>query len=136
MRGTYTRYVGDLIFSGPDVRAAKLCTAIEAIVVDAGFAVARHKNVVLSPSVRQQLLGGVVNVNTSVPRRDLDRLRAILHNCAGSGWVCQARGADREQFRHRLQRPGGLVNALDPRRGAQLRAMLAAIDWSPVYAVD
>ena len=125
----------DLIFSGPNVRAAKLFAAVDRIVVDEGFTVARHKNVVLSPSVRQQLLGGVVNVKTSVPRRDLDRLRAILHNCAVNGWQSQARGADREQFRHRLEGRVAWVNALDQRRGRQLRAMLSAIDWTPVHGV-
>lgn len=133
---TYTRYVDDLIFSGPGLRAAKLFAAIERIVVDEGFAIARHKNVVLSPSTRQQLLGGVVNVKTTVPRRDLDRLRAILRNCAVHGWQAQARGADREQFRHRLEGRVAWVNALDPRRGVQLRTMLAEIDWTPVHAVD
>jgi RNA-directed DNA polymerase len=132
---TYTRYVDDLIFSGPGLRAGKLFAAIDRIVVDEGFRVARHKNVVLAPSGRQQLLGGVVNVKTSVPRRDRDRLRAILHNCAVHGWSSQARGADREQFRHRLEGRVAWVNALDPRRGAQLRAMLTAVDWTPVHAV-
>jgi RNA-directed DNA polymerase len=132
---SYTRYVDDLIFSGPDLRAAKLFAAVDRIVVDEGFSVARHKNVVLSPSVRQQLLGGVVNVRTSVPRRDRDRLRAILHNCAVHGWQSQARGADREQFRHRLEGRVAWVNALDPRRGDQLRAMLTAVDWTPVHGV-
>ena len=132
---TYTRYVDDLIFSGPSVRAAKLFAAVDRIVVDEGFTVARHKNVVLSPSTRQQLLGGVVNVKTSVPRRDLDRLRAILHNCAVHGWQSQARGADREQFRHRLEGRVAWVNALDRRRGEQLRTMLAAVDWTPVHPV-
>ncbi len=76
-----------------------------------------------------------MNVKTSVPRRDLDRLRAILHNCAVHGWASQARGADREQFRHRLEGRVAWVNALDPRRGTQLRTMLTAVDWSPVHAV-
>jgi RNA-directed DNA polymerase len=131
----YTRYVDDLIFSGPDVRAAKLLRAVERIVLDEGFTVARHKNVVLSASGRQQVLGGVVNVTTTVPRREVDRLRAILHNCAVHGWETQARGVDREQFRQRLQGRVAWVNALDPRRGNRLRAMLDEIDWTPVHPV-
>ena len=132
---TYTRYVDDLIFSGPSVRSGKLLGAIDRIVLDEGFTVARHKNVVLSPSVRQQLLGGVVNVRTSAPRHEIDRLRAIMHNCAVHGWEGQSRGVDLEQFRHRLEGRVAWVNGLDPRRGTQLRDMLAQIDWSPVHSV-
>ena len=132
---TYTRYVDDLIFSGPDVRSGTLLRAIDRIVVAEGFSVARHKNVVLSPSVRQQILGGVVNVRTTVPRREIDRMRAVLNNCAVHGWASQSRGADREQFRQRLEGRVAWVNGLDPRRGAQLRHMFDQIDWRPVHAV-
>ena len=133
---SYTRYVDDLVFSGPDVRATKLLRSIEAIVADEGFAIARHKSVVLSPSTRQQLLGAVVNSKTSVPRPQRDRLRAVLHNCARHGWQSQARGVDRERFRQRLEGRVAWVNGLDPPRGAALRRALADIDWTPVHAVE
>ena len=129
---TYTRYVDDLVFSGPTLRAGRLLVAVADIAADEGFGLAQRKSVVLSRAGRQQVLGAVVNDRVGVARPEVDRLRAILHNCLVTGWSAQARGHDGMQFRQHLGGRIAWVNSLDPARGRRLLAQFDAIDWSTV----
>lgn len=126
----YTRYVDDLVFSGPTVRARRLLAAVGDLVADEGFRLAERKSVVLSRAGRQQVLGAVVNEKVSVARVERDRLRAIVHNCVTTGWSDQARGRTAAQLRSHLAGQIAWVNSLDPSRGARLRQQFDRIDWS------
>jgi hypothetical protein len=129
--GRYTRYVDDLVFSGgPALRdgRARFVRTLEQIVTDEGFRLVPAKTVVLGAAGRQQLLGAVVNDHPTIPRRDRDNLRALLHNCIQHGPRSQARGRDNFD-RHLLGRIAA-VGALDPPLGARLRAQFEWIDWS------
>ncbi|MCW2528602.1 MAG: hypothetical protein JWM76_3462 [Pseudonocardiales bacterium] len=126
----YTRYVDDLIFSGRGLRAAKLARAVERIADEEGFRMATHKTMAIPSSRRQQFLGAVVNAKVGPGRRELDQLRATVHNCVTHGWAGQARGRSRDEFRAHLSGRIAWVNGLDPRRGEQLRTQATAIDWS------
>jgi RNA-directed DNA polymerase len=126
----YTRYVDDLIFSGPGLRPAKLARAIGQIAVEEGFRLASPKTIAIPSSRRQQFLGAVVNAKVGPGRRELDQLRAIVHNCVSHGWAGQARGRPRDEFRAHLTGRIAWVNGLDPRRGEQLRLRASAIKWS------
>jgi hypothetical protein len=84
--------------------------------------------VVLGASGRQQVLGAVVNHHPTLPRRERDALRAVLHNCAVHGPASQARG--RENFREYLLGRISWVAGLDPAFGARLRATYDAISWT------
>ena len=129
--GRYTRYVDDLIFSGGaglrDGRA-RFARTLGEIVADEGFRLVPAKTVVLGAAGRQQLLGAVVNDHPTLPRRERDNLRALLHNCAVHGPVSQARG--RANFRSHLLGRICAVAALDPPLGARLRAQFDTIDWA------
>ena len=125
----YTRYVDDLVFSGPTLRARRLLAAVTDVVADEGFLLAQRKSVVLSRAGRQQVLGAVINDKVGVARSDLDRLRATLHNCVQTGWQAQARNLTAAQFRAQLSGRIAWVNSLDPLRGAQLRHQFDAIRW-------
>jgi hypothetical protein len=124
----YTRYVDDLTFSGgPSLRAARsrfVALATE-IVRAEGFAVNERKTVVLGASGRQQVLGAVLNDHPTLPRRDRDALRALLHNCAVHGWESQSRG--RPNFREHVLGRISWAAALDPVFGAKLRSAFDAI---------
>ena len=124
----YTRYVDDLIFSGPRLPGRHLLRAVSDIAIEEGFELAGRKSVVLGRRGRQQVLGAVVNTRVSAPRPEIDRLRAILHNCARQGWRTQTRGIEPEAFRAQLYGRIAWVNGLDPRRGAQLRAAADRVD--------
>jgi RNA-directed DNA polymerase len=128
---TYTRYVDDLTFSGgPSLRNARsrFVAKVEEIVLDEGFRLNDAKTVVLGSAGRQALLGTVVNDHPTLPRPQRDALRALLHNCAVSGWRSQARG--RENFADHVLGRIAWVNGLDPVLGARLRTRYDAIDWS------
>ncbi len=127
----YTRYVDDLVFSGPTLRGRRLLTAVSDLVADEGFRLAERKSVVLSRGGRQQVLGAVINDKVGGARPDVDRLRAILHNCAVTGWQEQARGRTAAQFRDQLAGQVAWFNSLDPARGARLRDQFERINWPP-----
>jgi hypothetical protein len=127
----YTRYVDDLIFSGPArLGVGSLLAGVRDIVRDEDFRLAEHKTKIRRQGQRQDLLGAVLNERVSVPRAEFDRLKAILHNCAGRGVGGQLRGAEHAAFVAELRGRIASVSGLDPIRGGTLQARFAAIDWT------
>jgi RNA-directed DNA polymerase len=122
----YTRYVDDLIFSGGRHLAShgRFIAAVEAVVVEEGFAIARRKTSVRPSHTRQALLGAVINDRPALPRPERDRLRAIIHNCLVHG--PQSQGVDRAELLGRI----AAATALDPAFGARLRASAGPIVWT------
>jgi RNA-directed DNA polymerase len=130
--GRYTRYADDLAFSGEagwGTGTSRLIDAIEVIVRDEGFRLNARKTGVMPRAGRQRLAGLVVNDEPRVSRQQVDALRAILHNCRVHGPSSQNRDdvpAWEEHLRGRI----AWVAQHDPVRGARLRAVHDAIDWS------
>jgi hypothetical protein len=96
---------------------------------DEGYIVNDSKTRVQRRGGRQSVTGIVVNEATRVPRRDYDRLKAILHNAARHGAAGQNRDGVAD-FRAHLTGRVAWVAQLDPERGRRLRATLDRIDWS------
>jgi hypothetical protein len=126
----YTRYVDDLTFSGDLVGRPRFAELVAAIVTDEGFRVNEAKTSATSAARRQSVLGAVVNVRPTLPRRDRDALRALLHNCATQGWAGQTRGRDPATFRDHVLGRVAWAASLDPAFGARLHALAERIDWS------
>jgi hypothetical protein len=63
-----------------------------------------------------------------VDRRDFDRLKAILTNCARHGPATQNR-ANHPDFAAHLQGKLGWASFIDPAKGAKLREIFGRIDW-------
>jgi len=126
----YTRYVDDLTFSGDLVGRPRFAELVTAIVADEGFRVNEAKTSATSAARRQSVLGAVVNVRPTLPRRDRDALRALLHNCATHGWAGQTRGRDPATFRDHVLGRVAWAASLDPVLGARLHALAQRIDWS------
>jgi RNA-directed DNA polymerase len=128
---TYTRYVDDLTFGG-DRRVARAGFAeqVAAIVAEEGFRVNPAKTSATTAARRQSVLGAVVNIHPTLPRRERDALRALLHNCATSGWPSQLRGHDPATFRDRVLGRVAWAASLDPAFGARLADLATGIDWS------
>lgn len=130
--GRYTRYADDLALSGPAGwrrGTSRLLDAVEEVVRDEGFRLNPRKTGVLPAAGRQVLGGLVVNDRPHVGRREVDLLRAVLHNCAVHGPSTQ----DREGhpfFEAHLRGRVSWVAQHDPARGARLRVLLDAVDWS------
>lgn len=127
----YTRYADDLAFSGEGElqrRSGKFISLVSDIVGDEGFSVNRHKTRIAEQSRRQILTGLVVNARPNVPRTAFDRLKAILHDAAIHG-PDHANRDGHTDFRAHLIGSISWVEASNPHRGTQLRAMLDTIDW-------
>ncbi|KQV77557.1 hypothetical protein ASC64_01560 [Nocardioides sp. Root122] len=130
--GRYTRYADDLAFSGDrgwGTGTSRLLDAVELIVRDEGFRLNARKTGVMPHAGRQTLGGLVVNERPKVARREVDVLKAILHNCARFGPSSQNRD-DVPAFEEHLRGRIGWVAQHDPVRGARLQAVHDTIDWS------
>jgi hypothetical protein len=134
----YTRYADDLAFSfGPAEarRAQRFHLLAAGIALEEGFAVQFRKTRFARQGAAQRLVGLVVNRRVNVPRRDYDRLRAMLHRAAqrGPGAVEGLRRGDlRAQLAGRVE----WVAQANQARGARLRALLARVDWSARQTED
>lgn len=128
---TYSRYADDLVLSGDRglARAAPTVVArLAAIAHDEGFALNFRKTRVMTESGRQRITGIVVNEKLSVPRAELEQLRAILHNCGRHGPATQNRDGHADFCAH-LRGRVAWIKSLDPAKGARLQALFDSIQW-------
>ncbi|WP_299040056.1 reverse transcriptase family protein [uncultured Pseudokineococcus sp.] len=128
----YTRYADDLALSGgPDVarRAGALLDGVRRVVHDEGYRLNEAKTRVQPRSRRQQVTGVVVNDRPGVGRREVDALRALLHNCVVRGPASQDREGRGQGLRAHLEGRVSWVEHVSPGRGAALRAELDRITW-------
>jgi hypothetical protein len=127
----YSRYADDLTFSG-DRYLVPLAKRLERIVyriaAEEGFSLNREKTRVMPASRRQVVTGLVVNRGPRVPRPAHDALKATLYNCVRFGPESQRRGIER--FRAHLEGRVAWVEQVNPARGAKLRRLFDAIDWT------
>ncbi|HKB37372.1 MAG TPA: reverse transcriptase family protein, partial [Gemmataceae bacterium] len=127
--GAYTRYADDLSFSGGEEmleRIGYLMTKVRLIVTEEGFTVNEKKTRVQRRSGAQLVTGLVVNDRPGVVRREVRRLRAILHRARTEGLDRQNREG-RENFLAWLHGKIGYVCMARPEAGARLQADLRAI---------
>lgn len=128
----YTRYADDLAFSGeaPFARSAdRFAARVAAIASEEGFSVQHRKTRLMRSSVRQHLAGLTVNRRPNLPRREFDRLEAILTNCLRHGPETQNR-EDHADFRAHLQGRVGFAAMVNPERAKHLATLFAGITWS------
>jgi retron-type reverse transcriptase len=120
----YTRYADDLSFSAPaEEDPAKttgyLLARIRHIVQDEGFCVNEKKTRVLKRSTAMAVTGIVVNRRPGTRRREVRRLRAILHNAKKTGLSSQNRFAH-PQFAAHLYGRIGFVQMINAEQAAPL----------------
>jgi hypothetical protein len=101
---------------------------VGAITLAEGFRLNHRKTRFQRPSQRQEAAGLVFNEKPNLNRRDFDRLKAILTNCARHGPVSQNRG-QLDDFRAHLQGKIAWVRFVHPGRGAKLSALFEQIRW-------
>ncbi|MEZ5965951.1 MAG: reverse transcriptase family protein [Planctomycetota bacterium] len=129
----YTRYADDLLFSGAEgfARDARRCELhAAAILLEEGLAAAHHKTRRMPASVSQRALGLVLNAALGVPRRERERLEAILHNCMRHGADTQNREGH-PNFRAHLLGRIAQVARVQPRIAARLRVLFDSVSWTP-----
>lgn len=128
---SYSRYADDLAFSGDqdfERGAKRFAVSVGAVLLEEGFRLNHRKTRLMRHGVRQQLAGLVTNEKINVPRRDFDRLKAILTNCVRFGPESQNRDR-RPDFRAHLYGKVSFVQMIHPQRGQRLRALLERIQW-------
>lgn len=128
----YTRYADDLAFSGDAAfarSAERFSEHVAAIVLEQGFHVQHRKTRLMRASLRQHVAGLTVNVKPNLPRRELERLEAILTNCVRHGPHSQNR-EEHPDFRAHLEGKVAFVAMVRPERALRLRAVLRQIHWS------
>ncbi len=131
---TYTRYADDLLFSGNDDFGRKVksfAVQVGAIALEEGFDVNFRKTRIMRRSTRQFAAGIVMNQRTNIQRKEYDRLKAILHNCATRGPAEQNRES-RTDFRMHLLGKINWVRQLNPERGEKLAKVFDEIDWDQI----
>jgi hypothetical protein len=131
---TYTRYADDVTFSGDaeqEPRIGYLMARVRHIAADEGFAVNEKKTRVLRSHTAQRVTGLVVNDRPGVVRKEVRRLRAILHRAKTEGLDRQNRAA-RPNFRGWLQGKIAYVSMARPEIGAKLKAELQVVLERPI----
>src|SRR5262249_52407743 len=126
---TYTRYADDLTFSGDDGLKDKvgyLMARVRHLAEAEGFVVNEKKSRVLRRSAAQKVTGLVVNDRPGVPRKEVRRLRAILHKARTEGLEKQDRD-NRPNFVAWLRGKIAYVSMVRPEIGAKLKAELEAL---------
>lgn len=128
---TYTRYADDLVLSG-DGRLARrtrmVQDAVGQIAASEGFRLNPAKTQRRSRADRQEVCGMVVNARTNIPRRDYDRLKAVVHDAARHGPDVANRDGIPD-FRAHLAGRIAWFTEVHPERGAKLRARFDEIAW-------
>ncbi|MET3132542.1 RNA-directed DNA polymerase [Oxalobacteraceae bacterium GrIS 1.11] len=135
LSATYSRYADDLAFSGgPELRRAlpRFQAQVAAIAVEEGFRLHPGKTRLMRSGARQQVTGIVVNRHPNLPRREVDALKATLHNCARHGPASQNR-CGHADFRAFLAGKLAYLHMLNPQRSMRLRRIFEQIVW-PVAA--
>jgi retron-type reverse transcriptase len=129
---TYTRYADDITFSGNEElkgRIGYLMARVRHLAQDEGFAVNEKKSRVLRRNTAQKVTGLVVNDRPSVSRKDIRRLRAILHRARLEGLDFQNR-EKRPHFRAWLEGKIAYVCMVRPEVGQRLREQYKALTKS------
>ncbi|MDB4786959.1 reverse transcriptase family protein [Planctomycetaceae bacterium] len=127
----YTRYADDITISGPDNLMKSLKTLIplvQQVIREERFVVQNKKRKVIRNNQRQQICGVVVNKHTNYPRKEFDRLKAILFNCVRFGPDSQNHEGV-PNFREHLSGRIGFVKQLNHARGQKLESLWKQISW-------
>jgi RNA-directed DNA polymerase len=135
---SYTRYADDLVLSGDRelARAApSLIARVAAISIEEGFALNFRKSRMMTKSDRQRVTGIVVNERLAAPREEIEKLRAILHNCRTHGPASQNRAAHPD-FRAHLRGRVAWIASLDPTKGAKLQSTFEQIPWDDAATTE
>jgi retron-type reverse transcriptase len=127
----YTRYADDLSFSAdasaePEKNTGYLLARVRHIAHDEGFSVNEKKTRVLKRSAAMSVTGVIVNTRPGVRRREVRRLRAILHNAKKHGLASQNRAND-PHFAARIRGQVGFVTMVNPEQGLPLAEELEKV---------
>ncbi len=122
----YTRYADDLTFSAPEGHRKGiplLMARVRHIVGEESFALNVRKGRIQRKGRRQTVTGIVVNDKPGLDRREVRRLRAILHQAGKTGLAAQNREG-REDFEAWLRGKIAYLSMIDRDKGQRMRQQL------------
>lgn len=127
----YTRYADDLAFSGGPILERtfkRFYVTVCQIALEEGLEIHTRKTRLMGQHLRQQLSGIVLNSHPNLPRREYDRIKAILYNCVKHGpqSQCPSECAD---FRAYLTGRIAYMRMINPNRAQKLQDLLNQIHW-------
>jgi retron-type reverse transcriptase len=127
----YTRYADDLTFSAdaevePEKKTGYLLSRIRHIAQDEGFVVNEAKTRILKQSSAMAVTGVIVNRRPGVRRREVRRLRAILHNAKKHGLASQNRSQE-PNFAAQIRGQIAFVQMINRDQGRRLKAALEVL---------
>ncbi len=141
-RFSYSRYADDMTFSSDQEAVASLIPLFRQIVREEGFSLNEKKIRIMRNGRLQKVTGLVVNEKPNLPRSEIKKLRAVLHNCATGSVRSQATiWAKREKghhfgfaytvddFKQSLQAKISFVVMVNPAVGENLKKQFQAINW-------
>jgi retron-type reverse transcriptase len=120
----YTRYADDLTFSAgkdKDSEVGRFLASVRHVLDEEGFRINQKKFRLQRSSSRQTVTGIVVNRKLSVPREEIRRVRAILHQARTAGLAAQNR-ENRPNFESWLEGKIAYIAMVDHAKGVALKA--------------
>lgn len=125
---TYTRYADDLTVSSKDAAApvGKMLAFLRRVTAAEGFTIHPDKVRVVRRGRRQEVTGVVVNERPGVPRDELRRFRALLHQIDKHGPAGKTWGNGGDVFTAALGF-AAYVAMVDKAKGEALRAKVLAL---------
>jgi len=126
----YTRYADDLAFSGDEKfrkELGRFIRRLRDIISESQFVPNQRKLWVMRSGGRQIVTDLVVNNSPAVPREEVDRLRAIIHNAMKAGGLASQNRSNHPAFRDHLLGRIAWVARFKPTKAEKLRRMLEAV---------
>jgi len=128
----YTRYADDLVLSGPahlKSALARIEAKVMCIAIEEGFSLNVRKTRCQASGTRQSVCHIIVNDRPNLPRKEFDRLKAILHLCVRDGPARQNREGHPDWQAHLRGRMAWAAQ-LNPEKAKRLKRLYDRIDWA------
>ncbi|MFH2093393.1 MAG: retron St85 family RNA-directed DNA polymerase [Pseudomonadota bacterium] len=137
----YSRYADDMTFSSNNTDLKMLIPFLKKIINDEGFEVNESKTRILRNSGRQKIAGIVVNEKINIEKKEIKKIRAILHNCRNKDmeieikkWAEKEKGLKNfqmclaEQFKSSMCGKLNYIKMVNPKAGQTLLDQFYALE--------
>jgi RNA-directed DNA polymerase len=125
----YTRYADDISFScmeDNEDNISKLLFYTTKVIQDEGFKINNEKTHIMRKCNQQKVTGIVVNEKLNVPKTNLKKFRALLHNIKCNGWKDQKWGKA-VYLINAIEGYINFINMVNPEKANQFKKELSEI---------
>jgi RNA-directed DNA polymerase len=128
----YSRYADDIALSGGHLlaeRRDRIQAMVGAAALEEGFDLNHRKTRCATRAGAQRLCGVMINEHPNLPRREFDRLKAVLHGCVVDGPAAHNRDQTADWRGHLIGRVAW-ARQVNPVKAQRLSTLLERIDWT------